>query len=497
MSEPTELNAAHAAKEVNLERLLELPSVRGAGIGYRVRRGKRTSDLAVQVFVDRKIDEDKVQLGALVPKEIDGPNGPVRTDVVELYDVHAQQDTTRYRPVPGGCSIGPEASVSAGTLGGWACDETDDSIVLLTNNHVISALDNMPVLRQVVQPGRLDGGTLPADVIGSLKRHIQLNTVPNGPGAAPPVSPVDAAIGTIEVDRTDNITQLNVPAIYELGSPMLEMSVQKRGRTTRLTTNGIVTSIGVTLNVTYAGGTRLGRIQNSFIISSTDGNIFSTNGDSGSLILDQAQGELNGTFPVVGLLYAGGTMNGGPVTIANDINSVFGALNLSTVCNCVARAVIRAIFGSSRVDGASSERAVRSKEKQMRQFRARLLESGKFGAIANSVITKEAARVGQVLNEDDEAFGLLTRALEHWVMMPTNLDVVEAKFDEETIELLRKFSRRVVRNNRKLAPQFAAVELVLAAIKGRTVRQVLRSADFDLDPVEKEPTKRKGKGKKG
>lgn len=64
------------------------------------------------------------------------------------------------------------------------------------------------------------------------------------------VSPVDAAVGTITVDRTDNVLQIG-PAVYETRAPALGMAVQKRGRTTGFTQNGQVTSINVTVTVNY------------------------------------------------------------------------------------------------------------------------------------------------------------------------------------------------------------------------------------------------------
>ena len=225
----------------------------------------------------------------------------------------ALQDTTRYRPVPGGCSIGPEATVSAGTLGGWACDERDETTVMVSNNHVISNLDAMPTLRRIVQPARLDGGVLPGDVIGRLKRHQQVNTVANPPTVPVPTSVVDAAIGSIDagIDIDHDVLAIG-PAIYELRAPALNMNVQKRGRTTQLTTNGRVTTVGATFTCTYRNRTRISQIQNAFRITSTDGNPFGSPGDSGSLIFDQAAGQLNGTRPVVGLLYAGGTFTNPP-----------------------------------------------------------------------------------------------------------------------------------------------------------------------------------------
>src|SRR5687768_4037400 len=333
MPRPNRETLVRYAQELNQESLFGYPNVIGVGAGFRERDGKLTSEVVVQVFVDRKIPRPQLSALHVIPERVPGFEGAtVRTDVIETTVPEAQQDTTRYRPVPGGCSIGPEASVSAGTLGGWACDNRDDTIVLLSNNHVISNLDTMPVLRRIVQPGRFDGGVLPGDVIGALKRHIAVNTVANPPpaGTVIPTSVVDAAIGSIDagVDIDHDVLQIG-PAIYELRAPALNMNVQKRGRTTRLTTNGRITSVGMTFSCTYRNRTRISQIQNAFRISSTDGNVFSSPGDSGSLIFDQAAGRLVGTQPVVGLLYAGGTFNNGtPFTDANDINAVFGALNL-------------------------------------------------------------------------------------------------------------------------------------------------------------------------
>ncbi|HET9509276.1 MAG TPA: hypothetical protein VFO81_15130, partial [Gaiellaceae bacterium] len=161
MPRPSRETLVRYATELNLESLLGYPNVIGVGTGFREREGRLTSEVVVQVFVERKLGREQLSPLQIVPERVQGYDGAtVRTDVVETTVPEAQQDTTRYRPVPGGCSIGPEASVSAGTLGGWACDNRDDRIVLLSNNHVISNLDTMPTLRRIVQPARLDGGVL-------------------------------------------------------------------------------------------------------------------------------------------------------------------------------------------------------------------------------------------------------------------------------------------------------------------------------------------------
>ena len=471
------------AQELNQDVLLGYPNVIGVATGFREREGKVTGAVVVQVFVSRKVSYAQLNPADVVPKRVFGWEGfAVQTDVIETTVPAAQQDTTRYRPVEAGSSIGPEASVSAGTLGGWACDNTDDTIVLLSNNHVLSNLDTLPVLRRIVQPGRLDGGVLPGDAIGALKRHNPVNTVANPPpaGTVIPTSVVDAAIGSIDggIDIDHDVVDIG-PAVYELRAPALNMNVQKRGRTTRLTTNGRITSVGMTFNCTYRNQTRISSIQNAFRITSTDGNVFSSPGDSGSLIFDQAAGQLSNTLPVVGLLYAGGTFNNGtPFTDANDINAVFGALNLSTACTCVARAIIRAILESLSREGPwrppFPESELRRSERDFRRFRSRVLERSKYGKVLSELIAENAARGGKILAEDDEAFAAAVRALRPLGEYEVSYyELLEKPIDAKTIENLTELVGHVARSDRELGAQLKRVVGTLRQLEGSTLGHVL------------------------
>jgi hypothetical protein len=484
MPRPSRETLVRHAQELNQESLLGYPNVIGVATGFRERDGKRTDEIVVQVFVERKLADEQLTSAQVVPPRVLGNEGAtVRTDVIEATIPEAQQDTTRYRPVEGGCSIGPEASVSAGTLGGWACDNTDDTIVLLSNNHVISNLDTLPTLRRIVQPGRLDGGVLPGDVIGALKRHNPVNTVANPPpaGTVIPTSVVDAAIGSIDggIDIDHDVLQVG-PAIYELRAPALNMNVQKRGRTTRLTTNGTITSVGMTFSCTYRNRTRISQIQNAFRITSTDGNVFSSPGDSGSLIFDQAAGQLSGTRPVVGLLYAGGTFtNGTPFTDANDINAVFGALNLETVCTCVARAIIRAIFEALSREGPFRpppilDKELRRRERDFRRFRSRVLATSKFGRVLDELIAENAARGGRILAEDDEAFAAAVGALTPLAQYEVSyLELLNNPIDASTVERLTQLAGHVGRSDRELGAKLKRVVGTLRKLEGSTLGHVL------------------------
>ena len=457
-----------AAQELHAERLLKFPNVVGTGTGYRQVRGRFGNEVCVQVFVQGKLDSSELPEWAVVPREVHLGEERMRVDVIDVGFVFAAQDTTRYRPVPGGCSIGHQDRVDASTLGGWACDLRDSTIVILTCNHCISNLNVASAPAGILQPGRLDGGVIPGDLIGSLKRFVTMTT-----GTPPPaVTAVDAAIGTITANRTDNVLQIG-PAIYELGTPALGMAVQKRGRTTRLTTNGTITSVNVQVTVNY--GTTQGLIGNAFIVTSTDGNQFANRGDSGSLIFDQRQGRLNNTRPVVGMFFA--VSNGGITTWHNDINVIFQQLNLTTICDCAIRALIAAIGGASR-GAAGSEAAdveLQKKERQLRRFRDEIMSQTPFGKkIVELVETETADLIGAIV-EDEEAFGLAVRSFDPWIRQRTNADILDAELDAETVANLGRLADRIGKVKPRLRPQLRAMKASLVAVEGMKARELLEA----------------------
>jgi hypothetical protein len=336
----------------------------------------------------------------------------------------------------------------------------------------------MPAARRIVQPGRFDGGTLPGDVIGTLRRHVALATIANPPppGALPPVSAVDAAIGTIDVARTNNVLQIG-EAIYEVQAPAVGQAVQKRGRTTGLTNNATVFSVNGTFNITYRGQTRLGRVANTFVNRSTDGNLFNNAGDSGSLIFNQQQGELNGTFPVLGLHYAGGSFNDGtPAGFACDINAVFGALNLSTVCTCAVRALIRAIFGRELAERGGEAKLIATKERQLRALREQVRGS-RVGKGLDDFVSREAARLTQAVLGDPKAFGLAVRALEPLLRHRTVLDMLEMEIDPRTAENVTRLVQQVRKRTRdkELRSQLDATGKAVGAAAGTSLEKLLGS----------------------
>jgi hypothetical protein len=335
----------------NHDALKALPNVVGTATGLRQRKGRYTNEICVQVFVSQKVPLEDLPKPAIIPRQVVGTRGEkTRTDVIEVGPFRLLEDPNRYRPIPGGCSFGnANISAAAGTLGGWACDSSDNSIVALTCNHVVTSpydRTHIPdgLASEVAQPGLDDAPDVEGNLVGSIKRIVPILTFPNSE-IPPPITSVDAAICSVG-DQID-LDVLNIaPAIYETAQPSSCVGdmVQKRGRTSELTTNGQITSVNViggSIDYGSRGGAppAYATIGPCFAISSTDGQPFIQGGDSGSLVFLQQEGMVQGTFPVVGVVFS----TNGITTNASDITLVFELLGLETVCQGLFNWVISTI----------------------------------------------------------------------------------------------------------------------------------------------------------
>ena len=84
-------------------------NVVGVGTGLRIKGGKLTKEICIQVLVAHKQPEPELSSRDLVPPEFVGPDGrKVKTAVLQVGPLTASAFTARYRPVPAGVSIGPK-----------------------------------------------------------------------------------------------------------------------------------------------------------------------------------------------------------------------------------------------------------------------------------------------------------------------------------------------------------------------------------------------------
>ena len=226
------------------------------------------------------------------------------------------------RPVPIGISTG-HPDITAGTIGARVTDGTD--VYALSNNHVYANENLATVGNAVIQPGTFDGGSSPADNIGTLSAYVPINfncgcvliCVCSGND-----NTVDAAIAiTSAADlRTSTPSDGYGEPRSTTIAPAIDMKVKKYGRTTG-PTSGRITAINATVVVGYSRG--YARFTNQIMIEPGP---FSAGGDSGSLIVVDGKGR-NGADDrkAVGLLFAGSSF----VTIANPIEDVLGSFGVT------------------------------------------------------------------------------------------------------------------------------------------------------------------------
>ena len=139
--------------------LLQLPNVRAVGRGAE----------RIEVSVVKKVAEAALSANEVVPKSFAGKRTNVtQTGVIRALDVN----TGRYRPAPGGVSVG-HVAITAGTLGLWV--QKNDRWYILSNNHVLADSNEAQIGDPILQPGAHDDGTFPLDHIANLSEFVKIH----------------------------------------------------------------------------------------------------------------------------------------------------------------------------------------------------------------------------------------------------------------------------------------------------------------------------------
>lgn len=294
------------------------------GTRYRHRK-------AIVCSVVKKVPASELRKKDLIPRTIGGEI----TDVFESGVFRALKPRTdRWRPAPGGVSIGHEW-ITAGTLG--CLVRKAGQIFILSNNHVLADSNNAPIGSPILQPGKHDGGTLvdriavlsefvPIEFVGlpsdcpigkviaglfnlparATKRQTRLQAIK----AEQVENLVDAAIARPVDDSSvkDEILEIGVPVGMKAGE--LGMAIQKSGRTTGLTF-GEILQVDAMVTVQYGEG------KTALFVDQIMAGEMCSGGDSGSAVLDMDKN-------LVGLLFAGSDTS----TVINSIQHVYELLEL-------------------------------------------------------------------------------------------------------------------------------------------------------------------------
>ena len=303
LGQAPDIHGAIAAQRHHTDALMRIPGVVGTAVALV--KGKA----AVRIFVERADVRG-------LPSQLDGM--PVDVKVTGRF-MALSDPTTRQRPAPLGYSVGHPA-ITAGSIGGRVVDGAG-AVYVLSNNHVLANSNDASIGDPALQPGPYDGGTAPADQIGTL---AAFNTIDfsGGPNS------IDAAIALSDATKLGNATPTddgygtpsgaiygdgNNDGVFDDVSALLGLNVQKYGRTTKLT-HGQITGVNATVDVCYEVFfiicIKSARFVDQLVIEPGS---FSGGGDSGSLIVTDDQNK-----NPVGLLFAGSSAQ----TIANRIDLV-------------------------------------------------------------------------------------------------------------------------------------------------------------------------------
>jgi len=204
-----------------------------------------------------------------------------RDEYASLRDMKRQLSvpgtgSTRLRPLVSGLSVSSSAA-TGGTICCFVAD--DDSRYLLSTASVLALppLEGAPI----VQPGTVDGGHVPDDVVAVLSRW---SSPEDG-------LPIDGALGILRPEVEISNEVISIGAIRGLGDAVVGAPVIKVGRTSGLTTGRIV-GLAESFQIRYRDTTR--DVSHTIM---TD--LVSEPGDAGALLLSKENEAL-------GMLVAGG-----------------------------------------------------------------------------------------------------------------------------------------------------------------------------------------------
>jgi hypothetical protein len=345
-----------------------LANVVGFGHGVKWIDGQPTGEAAVLVFVTQKVPESQLPERDVIPARMDDGTP---TDVVAVGHVAAQRQQRRasgraeerggayqpdgnmaeqlaglstplleelsglgafepqllkrrMRPAPSGISVG-NVGVTAGTLGSVVYDflpgasvdppgpglGTPARFYILSNNHVLADSNRAQLGSAILQPGVFDGGTDPADRIGTLDRLIPIQFAPQIP-LERHSNVVDCALASVEFqDATREQYFSGAPRAWRRKSNVAVGDlVKKTGRTTNISF-GRIMAVDATIDVNY-GTAGTARFRDQILTTN-----ISAGGDSGSLVTSTDNVAL-------GLLFAGSSV----VTISNHIENVRALLRV-------------------------------------------------------------------------------------------------------------------------------------------------------------------------
>lgn len=256
------------------EELKKYPGVISVEIGIKEKGNELTDELSFRVYVQKKKPDEQLTPSQIIPKEIKG----FKTDVIEIDVPTVTVNTSKHRPLKGGIQITNDKG-STGTLGCIARLNSDNSLVALSNSHVLKGGGATGTIK-AGQAAYRKSCCCECDVIGEVTNDRHDGSVDCGIVKINSDTQASNLVRMLNTDGTDGSIEGSAIVSTPSSDPVVKI-----GRTSDKTT-GIVVSITHPTVAVPAEGTPA-RTNQILIRPSTGTTLFQDRGDSGSVLIDQ------------------------------------------------------------------------------------------------------------------------------------------------------------------------------------------------------------------
>lgn len=301
------LSAVKSKHLARMQTLFEDPNIVAIGIAEKVSEHKKTGELSLCFYVEKKIPNSRMKGNKIIPPVLNlVDQKAVFTDVRQIGRV-CPQINRRKSPLLSGFSVGNVNET--GTLG--AIVKKGSQLFLLSNSHVLADSGKGKSGDEIMYPGERDTRSK-TQKVALLREFVPFKIGDDF------LNRVDAALAEVNDDFLDQLDFSIHGATSPLctANPTRGMTIVMRGRTSG-NSEGTVEDVHFSIVVPYPGVGKVG------FIDQVKCTRYSKSGDSGSIIVDKQSGK------IVGLHFAGS----GDASIFNPIAEVMKALKFRFVEN--------------------------------------------------------------------------------------------------------------------------------------------------------------------
>jgi hypothetical protein len=302
---PESLSLVESTQVGRVRSVFDDPNIVGIGITEKLSEKKKTGELSLCFYVEKKIAKSRMKFGRMVPPVLSvAGRKAVFTDVQQIGKIRPQINKQK-SPLASGFSVGN--LVDTGTLG--AIVKKGKRLFVLSNSHVLAKSGNGKVGDHIIFPGEADNGGNNQQ-IGKLSKILKFK-----PGEDF-LNEVDAALAEIDENFLAGIDFSIRGAATPLKTidPVRGMKIVTRGRTSG-DAEGEIDDVHFRFITAYPGVGKVGFLEQ---VKCTR---YSKPGDSGAIIVDKESRK------IVGLHFAGSNQG----SIFNPIANVMKAFKFEFV----------------------------------------------------------------------------------------------------------------------------------------------------------------------